>query len=29
LNRSHWETPSQSTNVVKLAPHYRQVMGLD
>ena len=29
FNRSHWETQPKSVNVDKLAPHYRQVMGLN
>ena len=29
FNRSHWETQPKSVNVDKLAPRYRQVMGLD
>jgi 5-methylthioadenosine/S-adenosylhomocysteine deaminase len=29
FNRSHWETQPKSANVANLAPHYRQVMGLD
>lgn len=29
FNRSHWETQQKSANVANLAPHYRQVMGLN
>ncbi|MFO5491809.1 MAG: amidohydrolase [Cuspidothrix sp.] len=29
FNRSHWETQQESVNVANLAPHYRQVMGLN